>query len=81
MLRNTNIVHLQLIIIGFLGAGKTTLLKHILQSDHSDRRYAIIVNDMNELNIDGTLVRPHIQQQDEELVEMSNGYGVYMISF
>lgn len=61
------------VLSGFLGAGKTTLLQHILKSDHKGRRYAVIVNDMSELNIDGSLAQPHIQHQEEKLIEMSNG--------
>eukprot|EP01041_Mallomonas_annulata_P010756 gene10756-22475_t len=61
------------VLSGFLGAGKTTLLNHILQSEHSDRKYAVIVNDMSELNIDEKLVQTHVQYQEEKLVEMSNG--------
>jgi G3E family GTPase len=61
------------ILSGFLGAGKTTLLQHILTSNHSGKRYAVIVNDMSELNIDGSLIQPHVKHQSEKLVEMSNG--------
>lgn len=49
------------VLSGFLGAGKTTLLQHILKSDHGGKRYAVIVNDMSELNIDGSLVQAHVQ--------------------
>jgi putative protein kinase ArgK-like GTPase of G3E family len=49
------------VLSGFLGAGKTTLLQHILKTDHGGKRYAVIVNDMSELNIDGSLVQAHVQ--------------------
>ena len=61
------------VLSGFLGAGKTTLLQHILKTDHGGKRYAVIVNDMSELNVDGSLVQAHVQHQEEKLVEMSNG--------
>ena len=60
------------ILSGFLGAGKTTLLRHILESDHK-KKYAVIVNDMSEINVDESLVQPYIQHQEEKLVEFSNG--------
>eukprot|EP00466_Bigelowiella_natans_P009000 jgi/Bigna1/72978/fgenesh1_pg.22_\ len=61
------------VISGFLGAGKTTLLKNILASRSNSSKYAVIVNDMAEIGIDGPLVNMHVQNTTEKLVEMSNG--------
>lgn len=62
------------VLSGFLGAGKTTLLNHIL-SQRWDKKVALIVNDMGEVNVDYSLVKNgnSISKTEEKLVEMSNG--------
>ncbi len=56
------------ILTGFLGAGKTTLLNHILRGQ-SQYKFAIIVNEVGKIGIDGQLV----ENQKDEMVELSNG--------
>ena len=56
------------ILTGFLGAGKTTLLNYILKQQHG-YKFAIIVNEIGKIGIDGMLV----ENQQEEVVQMNNG--------
>lgn len=62
------------VLSGFLGAGKTTVLNHILRNTEG-LKVAVIVNDMSEVNIDGTIVEQAggLSRTEERLVEMSNG--------
>jgi len=56
-------------ISGPLGAGKTTLVNHLL-SDPGDRRVAVLVNDMGEVNVDAELLA---DDADDGIVDLSNG--------
>jgi G3E family GTPase len=58
------------VISGPLGAGKTTLVNRLL-SNPGDRRLAVIVNDMGEVNIDAELIES--EADDEGIVDLSNG--------
>ena len=45
-----------LLLTGYLGSGKTTLLNRILNNEKG-YRFAVIVNDLGEVNIDADLVQ------------------------
>jgi G3E family GTPase len=62
------------VLSGFLGAGKSTLLNHVLRN-RENLRVAVIVNDMSEINIDGSEVQRTVSlnRAQEKLIEMSNG--------
>ena len=56
------------ILTGFLGAGKTTLLNYILKQQHG-YKFAVIVNEIGKIGIDGAL----IEKTDDDVLELSNG--------
>ena len=63
-----------LLITGYLGSGKTTLLNRIL-TNKKGIRFAVIVNDIGEVNIDASLIQQGgvVSQQDDSLVALQNG--------
>ena len=63
-----------LLLTGYLGSGKTTLLNRILQNKRGIK-FAVIVNDIGEVNIDADLIQQGgiVNQQDDSLVALQNG--------
>ena len=63
-----------LLLTGYLGSGKTTLLNRIL-SNRRGIRFAVIVNDIGEVNIDADLIQKGgiVGNQDDSLVALQNG--------
>lgn len=63
-----------LLLTGYLGSGKTTLLNRILQNKKGIR-FAVIVNDIGEVNIDADLIAKGgiVGQKDDSLVALQNG--------
>ena len=63
-----------LLLTGYLGSGKTTLLNRILTNNRGIR-FAVIVNDIGEVNIDATLIQQGgiVNQTDDSLVALQNG--------
>ena len=63
-----------LLLTGYLGSGKTTLVNRIL-SNRKGIRFAVIVNDLGEVNIDADLIQSGgvVAQKDDSLVALQNG--------
>ena len=63
-----------LLLTGYLGSGKTTLLNRIL-SNQKGIKFAVIVNDIGEVNIDADLIEKGgiVGQKDDSLVALQNG--------
>ena len=63
-----------LLLTGYLGSGKTTLLNRIL-NNRRGIKFAVIVNDIGEVNIDADLIEKGgvVAQQDDNLVALQNG--------
>ena len=63
-----------LLLTGYLGSGKTTLLNYLL-STREGIKFAVIVNDIGEINIDAELIQKGgiVGQKEESLVALQNG--------
>ncbi len=63
-----------LLLTGYLGSGKTTLVNHIL-SNRRGIKFAVIVNDIGEVNIDADLIERGgiVDTKDDSLVALQNG--------
>lgn len=63
-----------LLLTGYLGSGKTTLLNRIL-ANQAGIRFAVIVNDIGEVNVDAALIEKGgvVKEKDANLMSLSNG--------
>ncbi len=63
-----------MLLTGYLGSGKTTLVNHILTNEQNIK-FAVIVNDLGEVNIDASLIQKGgiVGKKDESLVALNNG--------
>ena len=63
-----------LLLTGYLGSGKTTLVNHILSNERGIK-FAVIVNDIGEVNIDADLIQKGgvVGKKDDSLVALQNG--------
>jgi G3E family GTPase len=69
MMSDDNATTPMTVISGPLGAGKTTLVNRLLNNP-GDRRIAVVVNDMGEVNVDAELLAG---AADDDVIDLSNG--------
>lgn len=66
------------IVTGFLGSGKTSLIQHVLTHGLQNRRVAVVVNDIGEVNLDGRVLAGI---NVDSMVELSNGCICCSVSY
>ena len=73
--RNMNMKGIPVLLLtGYLGSGKTTLLNRIL-NNRRGIKFAVIVNDLGEVNIDADLIEKGgvVGKKEDNLVALQNG--------
>lgn len=55
------------IIMGFLGAGKTTLLNQLLAQKPAYETWAVLMNEVGKVEVDGSLITPVVQSENADI--------------
>ncbi|BBF42169.1 putative metal chaperone [Lachnospiraceae bacterium KM106-2] len=61
------------ILTGYLGSGKTTVMNELIKAQ-SNKKFALVVNDIGSVNIDAKLIKnSNVHSMDSKMIELQNG--------